>query len=139
MVLEHVRKVLGFRDADHEENSPGATRLAIRALSCSLVGQQHEIRLVSGSRARSWYGIDRATEGYYCNYGVNPEFTPLLESSGLKVTATDSEGDVRVVERPDHPFFVGTLFLPQTRSTPETPHPVLEAFATAANRRRSKF
>jgi CTP synthase (UTP-ammonia lyase) len=134
MVVEHVRNVLGFRDADHQETAPDAARLAITALSCSLVGQEHEILLEPNSLMRDWYERDRAVEDYYCNYGVNPEFVPLLEGSGLGIGATDAEGDVRSIERRDHPFFVGTLFLPQTRSTERSMHPILRAFADAVQR-----
>ena len=130
-MVEYVRNVLGFRDADHEESAPGAPTLAVTALSCSLVGQEHAVQLVEGSRARSFYGVGETVEDYYCNYGVNPEFVPLLEGSGLAVAGVDREGDVRVVELPDHPFFFGTLFLPQTRSTQERPHPILTAFERA--------
>ncbi|MDP9067921.1 MAG: hypothetical protein M3N53_06195 [Actinomycetota bacterium] len=126
-----MRNVLGFRDADHEETSPDARRLAITSLSCSLVGQEHPIQLVRDSLARDWYGRERALEDYYCNYGVNPEFVPLLEESGLRIGAIDDGGEVRLVERRDHPFFVGTLFLPQTRSDKRSPHPILRAFAAA--------
>src|SRR5438132_1574661 len=38
---------------------------------------------------------------------------------------------VRVLELPSHPFFLGTLFVPQTRSTPERPHPLVIAFVRA--------
>ena len=38
-----------------------------------------------------------------------------------------SEGDVRLLELPEHPFFVATLFVPQTSSTPGRPHPLLSA------------
>ena len=131
-----MRNVLGFRDADHEETAPGAPTLAVTALSCSLVGQSHEVRLRGGSRAHSLYGSDSSIEDYYCSYGVNPELVADLEASGLLVGATDAEGDVRMVERHDHPFFVGTLFLPQTRSTRDSPHPVLKAFESAVSRTR---
>jgi CTP synthase (UTP-ammonia lyase) len=43
---------------------------------------------------------------------------------------------VRIVELPAHPFFVGTLFVPQVASTPERPHPVVLGFADAAIKRR---
>jgi hypothetical protein len=49
MLVEHVRNVLGFRDADHAETSPDASTLAVTALSCSLVGQVHEVHLFSMS------------------------------------------------------------------------------------------
>lgn len=132
MVVEHVRNVLGFRDADHEETSPQAARLVITALSCSLVGQEHEVELIEGSFARALYGANSTFEDYYCNYGVNPAYVQLLEESGLFVGGVDGDGEVRVVERRDHPFFLGTLFVPQTRSTKRSPHPVMRAFAEAA-------
>ena len=73
-------------------------------------------------------------EQYYCNFGVNPDKVPLLRKGPLQITGSDAEGEVRVVELPDHPFFVGTLFVPQLRSTPERPHPLVTAFIRAAGR-----
>ncbi|HEX2050915.1 MAG TPA: hypothetical protein VHJ34_09845 [Actinomycetota bacterium] len=134
MVLEHVRNVLGFEDADHAESSPDAPRLAITALSCSLAGRTDEVRFAPGSPARRWYGRDAAVEDFRCSYGVNPELVPALEASGLAVDATDAAGDVRMVARRDHPFFVGTLFLPQLRSSERSVHPVLREFARAVAR-----
>jgi CTP synthase (UTP-ammonia lyase) len=128
-----VRNVLGFREAEHQESNPTAPTLAITALSCSLVGQEHAVRLLDGSRAQSLYGTMRTTEDYYCNYGVNEGFVPLLDRSGLRVSGRDDEGDVRVVELENHPFFIGTLFLPQTRSTSQRPHPILKAFEKAVH------
>ncbi|MQB00839.1 MAG: hypothetical protein GEU78_11195 [Actinobacteria bacterium] len=134
MVIEHVRNVLGFRDADHEESTPGAPRLAVTALSCSLVGQEHAVQLVKGSQTRSFYGVAETVEDYYCSYGVNPDFVPQLDEAGLAVAGLDDEKDVRIVELRDHPFFIGTLFVPQTRSTRERPHPILKAFEQAVSR-----
>ena len=132
MVVEHVRNVLGFRDAAHEETAPDASVLAVTALACSLAGQEHDVHLVEGSRVGALYAAPLAREDFYCSYGVNPEGVRDLESSGLHVAAVDGDGDVRAIERRDHPFFVGTLFLPQTRSSRSAPHPVLEAFVRAA-------
>ena len=84
-MVEYLRNVLGFRDADHEETAPGSPTLAVTALSCSLVGQEHTMQLVEGSQTHSFYGATESVEDYYCNYGVNPEFEPLLESAGLVV------------------------------------------------------
>jgi CTP synthase (UTP-ammonia lyase) len=49
----------------------------------------------------------------------------------MQVTGSDSEGEVRVIELPGHPFFIGTLFVPQTRSTPQRSHPLVTAFLQA--------
>ena len=51
-----------------------------------------------------------------------------LKGGLLKITASDSEGEVRVVELPNHPFFIRTLFVPQVQSTSVTPHPLVTEF-----------
>jgi CTP synthase (UTP-ammonia lyase) len=36
-----------------------------------------------------------------------------------------------VIELPNHRFYLGTLFVPQTRSTERQPHPLVTAFLQA--------
>lgn len=81
------------------------------------------------------YGATVAREQYYCNFGVNPAKSDLLRSGELRATGSDAEGDVRVIELPAHPFFIGTLFVPQLRSSRELPHPLVTAFIQAAGER----
>jgi len=129
--VEIARNVLGVRDADHEESSPQAGRRVITALACSLVGQTHAVRLTPGSLAAGLYGRHDVLEDYYCNYGVNPDYRLQFEARGLRVSGVGEEGEIRIVELPEHPFFLGTLFLPQAGSTPERPHPLLKGYADA--------
>jgi CTP synthase (UTP-ammonia lyase) len=103
----------------------------ITPLACSLVGQSHPVTLVAGTRAARLYGVGVATEDYYCNYGVNPDYRSRLERGGLRVSGLGEDGEIRIVELPDHPFFVATLFLPQARSTRPNPHPLLLGYAAA--------
>ena len=91
------------------------------------------MRIVPGSRAAALYGATTAMEDYYCNYGVNPDYLGRLRAGGLRISGTGDEGEIRIVELPAHPFFVGTLFLPQARSTPARPHPLLRGFAAAVS------
>ena len=74
------------------------------------------------------YGRSSSQEEYLCNFGVNPNFVDILEVGGLKVVGSDVEGAVRAVELAEHPFFAGTLFLPQHSSTAASPHPLVSAF-----------
>jgi len=106
----------------------------ITALACSLVGQQQPVTIRPGTRAEKLYGTSTAVEDYYCNYGVNPEYHRRLEDGGLRVSGVGVEGEMRIVELPDHPFFLATLFLPQCRSTPASPHPLLAGYADAVRR-----
>jgi CTP synthase (UTP-ammonia lyase) len=87
--------------------------------------------LIPGTRAARLYGAAERAEDYYCNYGVNPDYRLRLEASGLRVSGVGGEGEIRIVELPEHPFFMATLFLPQARSTAADPHPVLRGYAAA--------
>jgi CTP synthase (UTP-ammonia lyase) len=131
IIIEYARNVLGFENADHEETSPEASRLFISRLACSLVGRTMAISLEPGSLIARAYGQTQAQEGYYCNFGVNPEFVDVLRASPLRIVGSDAEGLVRAVELTEHPFFVGTLFLPQHSSTPTAPHPLISAWLRA--------
>jgi CTP synthase (UTP-ammonia lyase) len=131
MLLEYARDVLGFQDAEHAEYDPSASNLFISALTCSLAGRRMRLRFVPGSRVAAIYGLESADEEYYCNFGVNPDKVPLLRRSALGISGFDAEGEVRVIELLDHPFFMGTLFVPQLRSTPTNPHPLVTAFIQA--------
>jgi CTP synthase (UTP-ammonia lyase) len=93
------------------------------------------VRILPGTRAAELYGRDEAVERYYCNYCLNPEYRPALEASGLRVSAEDADGEVRIVELDGHPFFLGTLFLPQMTSTEDEPHPILVGLAEALSAR----
>jgi CTP synthase (UTP-ammonia lyase) len=134
IVVEFTRNVLGIADADHAETNPSAPRLAITPLTCSLAGQQHPVRLVPGSRAAGIYAVASAVEPFYCNYGLNPDYRPLLEARGLMVSGLGEDGLVRVLELRGHPFFFGTLFVPQARSRPGAPHPLVAGLVAAARK-----
>jgi CTP synthase (UTP-ammonia lyase) len=129
--LEYARNVLGFADAEHEESNPNASRLFISRLACSLVGRSMTVRFQPGSLVARLYGRTSAQEQYRCNFGVNPAYAEKLQSGPLRIVGSDDEGVARVVELAEHPFFVGTLFIPQLTSTPTAPHPVVSGFLQA--------
>lgn len=131
MLVEHARSLAGIRDASHAEYGPGGTAV-ITALACSLVGQEITVDLAPGSRLAGLYAATRVTEHTTCNYGLEPGMQHLAGEHGMHIAATDETGEVRAVERSDHPFFVGTLYQPQLLSTPDRPHPVFVGLLKAA-------
>lgn len=132
IMIEYARHDLGLTEAGHAEYDPYASTLFITELACSLRGRDMELTLVENSRVARLYGATSATERYYCNFGINPEFVDAIRNGPIDVVGADDEGEIRIVEVPDHPFFVGTLFVPQARSTPEAPHPLVTGFVQAA-------
>jgi CTP synthase (UTP-ammonia lyase) len=129
IVIEYARNVLQIDDAEHAEYDPYASKLVISKLTCSLVGQRLDIILKDKhSTVYSIFQKERIAENYYCNFGLNPEYQKRLDENGLVTVGVDENGESRIVELRDHPFFVGTLFVPQARSTEEYPHPLVSSF-----------
>ena len=130
-VVEYARNVLGLAAAGHTEYDPDAAVPFVSALSCSPFGQKMRVDLEPGSRSRGIYGAPEAEEEYRCNYGLEPGSRKLLEAGGLDAAGTDPVGEVRILELPGHPFYVVTLFVPQLRSSPGVPHPLIATFVEA--------
>ena len=130
MLVEHARNLMGIDDAVHAEYGLDGTAI-VNALACSLVESEITVDLTPGSQLAQIHGATTIVERTNCNYGLNPEYAHIADANGLVVSARDDTGEVRAIERPDHPFFVGTLYQPQRTTSPETPHPLLVAFVRA--------
>jgi CTP synthase (UTP-ammonia lyase) len=141
LMIEYARNVMGLKDAAHAESDPYASCLFITPLSCSLVGKTMEVAIEPGSKAAEACQAARSMEAYYCNFGLNLEYQNRLEHAGLQISGKDENGEARIVELGSHPFFIGTLFVPQARSKAGYPHPLILAFCRAAilhNQQRSQ-
>jgi CTP synthase (UTP-ammonia lyase) len=130
MLLEFGRNVLGLEDAQHAEYDPYASRLFVTPLTCEVAGRTMHVTLDPASRL--YGGATDVQEQYYCNFGLNPEYRAQLDAAGFRITGVDADGDARVFELDDHPFYVATLFVPQMRSERARPHPVVTEFVAAA-------
>ncbi len=67
-----------------------------------------------------------------CNFGLNPDYRYVLLREPLRLSGIGPDGEARIVELHNHPFYVATLFVPQLTSTPEHPHPLIAQFVKAA-------
>jgi CTP synthase (UTP-ammonia lyase) len=135
LILEYARNVIGIREAAHAETEPSASCVFITPLSCSLVGKTMEISVDPGSRAAEIYKSNRASEKYYCNFGLNPAYQEQLKEAGLTISGSDQAGEARIIELAAHPFFFGTLFVPQANSSRNNPHPIVVEFLRSAAQR----
>src|SRR5436853_135956 len=75
---------------------------------------------------------ESATEEFFCNFEVNPEYEWAAMEAGFPVVARGPNGEIRAIESPTHRFFIATLFQPQLSSKPGHPHPLVLAFLQAA-------
>jgi CTP synthase (UTP-ammonia lyase) len=132
-LIEYARNVLGLAEADHAESNPAAAMPLIAPLSCSLAEATGAITLGEGTCIRAIYGRAEVTEGFNCNFGVNPRYQELLHDGRLHITGVDSAGAVRVVELDAHPFFIATLFQPERSALRGETHPLIVAFIQAGS------
>jgi CTP synthase (UTP-ammonia lyase) len=123
VLVEHARSLAGIADAAHAEYGPGGTPV-ITLLECSLQDQTITVELARGSLLAKLYGTERVIEKTTCSYGLSPDLQHIAGEHGMRIAGTDATGEVRAIERIDHPFFVATLYQPQLRSTPSSAHPV---------------
>jgi len=93
----------------------------------------YEAVLAGNSHAASIYGSTTISERHRHRYEVNAGYRDQLEKGGLVFSGMSPDGELpEVVERPDHPWFVGVQFHPELKSKPFEPHPLFRSFIEAA-------
>jgi CTP synthase (UTP-ammonia lyase) len=127
-LLMLARDLAGI-DAAHAEYGESEGELVIVPLECSLVGHEGAIAYEPGTLMQEIMGADRSVERYHCSYGLDPQYLQRLTDAGVLFSAHDEAGDVRALELPGHPFFLGTLFQPELAGDGTRAHPVIRAFA----------
>jgi CTP synthase len=90
-------------------------------------------KLAGNSHAAAIYGSTDISERHRHRYEVNINYREVLERGGLSFSGMSPDGQLpEVVERPDHPWFVGVQFHPELKSKPFDPHPLFASFIEAA-------
>ena len=78
-------------------------------------------------------GATTISERHRHRYEVNSRYIEPLERQGLVFAGMSPDGLLpEIVERPDHPWFVGVQFHPELKSKPFDPHPLFAGFIAAA-------
>jgi CTP synthase len=93
----------------------------------------YKAKLGHNSRVAAIYGTTEISERHRHRYEVNTRYVEPLESSGLVFSGMSPDGRLpEVIERPDHPWFVGVQFHPELKSRPFDPHPLFASFIHAS-------
>ncbi len=94
----------------------------------------YEAVLAGNSHVATIYGgAARISERHRHRYEVNSTYRDALEKGGLVFCGMSPDGLLpEIVERPDHPWFVGVQFHPELKSKPFAPHPLFAGFVGAA-------
>jgi CTP synthase len=151
-VIESARNLAGLNGASSTEFGPCANPV-VGLMTEWLKGNALERRNASGdmggtlrlgaydcmlkrdSKVREIYGADTISERHRHRYEVNMDYRQQLEQVGLSFSGLSPDGVLpEIVERPDHPWFIGVQFHPELKSKPFDPHPLFTSFIEAAVR-----
>jgi CTP synthase len=93
----------------------------------------YEAKLAGNSHVANIYGSTEISERHRHRYEVNVAYKERLEKGGLVFSGMSPDGLLpEIVERPDHPWFIGVQFHPELKSRPFEPHPLFAGFIAAA-------
>ncbi len=95
----------------------------------------YEATLAGNSHVAGIYGATTVFERHRHRYEVNSHYREALEAGGMVFSGMSPDGLLpEIIERPDHPWFVGVQFHPELKSRPFEPHPLFAGFIGAALR-----
>ncbi len=158
-VIEFARHVAGLKDAHTTEINPqtknpvvvimdeqrklmadknygGTMRLG--AYVCQLKPETiaFDAYKKSGRLAKD----NKISERHRHRFEVNPAYIAKLEKSGLLFSGTSPNGvlmEIAELPKTKHPFFLGTQFHPEFKSSPLNPHPLFVEFVKSASQIKS--
>ena len=142
-VVEYAQNVLGLAKANSTEFDPSTVDPVIDLME----EQKHVVdkggtmrlgayacELKKGSLAHEAYGKTKLIhERHRHRYEFNNNYKDQFASQGMISSGINPDNHlVEIMEIKDHPWFLGTQFHPELRSTVQEPHPLFVQFIKAA-------
>jgi CTP synthase len=150
-VIETARNLAGLPDAgttefgEFEDNVVGLMTEWIKGKSVEQRSQDDDLggtmrlgsypcHLRSNSRAAEIYdGQAVIHERHRHRYEVNMNYKEALQDAGLIISGVSPDDTLpEIIERRDHPWFIGVQFHPELKSKPFDPHPLFMSFIKAS-------
>lgn len=141
-IVEFVRDVVGYSDADSSEFNPSSNHQVIHImpdqndvtdLGGTLRLGSYPCILDKASKAYSLYGKELIHERHRHRYEVNNDYRQVLTDNGMRLSGLSPDGHiVEMIELTDHPWFIGTQAHPEFKSRPNKAHPLFLGFIEAA-------
>jgi CTP synthase len=150
-VIEASRHLGGLPKANTSEITPDNDQNIVGMMTEWLKGNELEVRnaktdlggtmrlgaypcyLQAGSLAEKIYGGAEISERHRHRYEVNINFKENFDKAGIVFSGLSPDGKLpEIIERNDHPWFIGVQFHPELKSKPFAPHPLFKSFVEAA-------
>lgn len=149
-VIETMRNVCGIKNANTTEFDPDCEPVVglmtewdkdgnkeVRHKDGDLGGTMrlgaYPCHLKAGSLAQKVYRAENISERHRHRYEVNMKYEDTLNKGGMIISGKSPDGKLpEIVERPEHPWFIGVQFHPELKSKPFAPHPLFISLIKAA-------
>ena len=160
-VIEYVRDVLGWKDANSTEFDEGTAHpvidlmeeqrgitqkggtMRLGAYPCILQKGSLAARLykefLTGCESKDAAGMISERHRHRYEFANGSAEQKAIEKAGLVASGLSPDGKlVEVVELPSHPYFIASQFHPEFKSRPTTPHPLFDGLIKAALKGQKK-
>ena len=141
-VVEFARNVLGLHGAASSEMDKATPHPVIDLMEDQKNIQDYggtmrlgsyTCKLKKSSKAFNAYQSAEIEERHRHRYEFNNKYLKAFEDAGMKASGINPDSSlVEIMEIPKHPYFVGTQFHPELKSTVMNPHPLFVSFIDAA-------
>ncbi|MEO9484933.1 MAG: CTP synthase [Ekhidna sp.] len=140
-VIEFARNVLGKKKANSKEMAKTSypvidlmeSQKNIKDMGGTMRLGAYVCELKKGSKAYAAYGSKKIMERHRHRYEFNNKFLEEYENAGMTATGINPDTNlVEIMEIKDHPWFVGTQYHPELKSTVMDPHPLFVKFIKAS-------
>jgi len=153
-IIEYARNILKLTDANTTENDRNTKNPVIDIMpeqkknleeknyGASMRLGSYPAIIKKGTFAFKAYGKKKISERHRHRWEVNPKYIEKLEQNGLIFSGKSPNFCLmEIMELPEniHPFFLGTQFHPEFKSSPIKPHPLFFEFIKAAIKKKNEI
>lgn len=141
-VIEFARNVLKLKGANSTEMDPKSKHPVIdimedqknlKEMGGTMRLGAYDCTIKKGTKASHIYNHSKISERHRHRYEFNGKYLQAFEEAGMIASGINPDTNlVEIMEIPDHPWFVGTQFHPELKSTVDNPHPLFVKFIKAA-------
>ncbi|MBR9998639.1 MAG: CTP synthase [Cyclobacteriaceae bacterium] len=141
-VIEFAMNVVGLKEAASTEVNPNTPDPVIDLMeeqkSITMKGGTmrlgaYKCRIEPGTQIHSIYQKTEISERHRHRYEYNNQYLDLFKEKGMVFSGINPESNlVEIIELENHPWFIGTQFHPELKSTVLNPHPLFVNFVAAS-------
>ncbi len=145
-IIEFARNVLKKRKANSTEMVAKTSypvidlmedQKAITNMGGTMRLGAYACHIKKGTKAHNVYGTTKIKERHRHRYEFNNKYLDEFESAGMIASGINPDTKlVEIMELNDHPWFMGTQYHPELKSTVKDPHPLFVKFIKVALERK---